>query len=97
MEHKSILLEAEHLVHGDRNKDYGPPIEDFTRSAKMWSAILGIEVRPEQIPLCMIAIKLSRECNRPKRDNMVDIAGYAETCEWTKADLASAKGKDEEA
>lgn len=87
IEHKSILPEAESLVHGDRNKDYGPPIEDFTRTAKIWSAILGIEIRPEQVPLCMIAVKLSRECNRPKRDNMVDIAGYAETCEWAKSAL----------
>ena len=85
--HKSVLTEAEGLVHGERNKDYGAPIEDFTRTARMWSAILGITVRPDQVPLCMIAVKLSRECNRPKRDNMVDIAGYAETCEWTKADM----------
>ena len=27
---------------------------------------------------CMIAVKISRECHRPKRDNRVDIAGYAE-------------------
>lgn len=26
----------------------------------------------------MIAVKISRECHRPKRDNRVDIAGYAE-------------------
>jgi hypothetical protein len=27
----------------------------------------------------MIGVKMSRECNRPKRDNRVDLAGYAET------------------
>jgi len=82
--HQSTLLEAERLVHGDRNASYGHPLDDFTRTAKMWSAILGIEVRPEQIGLCMIAVKLSRECHAPKRDNLVDIAGYAETVEWLK-------------
>ena len=45
----------------------------------MWSAILGQEVTPAQVGLCMIAVKVSRECHKPKRDNLVDIAGYAET------------------
>jgi hypothetical protein len=26
----------------------------------------------------MIGVKMSRECNKPKRDNRIDIAGYAE-------------------
>lgn len=83
-EHKSILVESEKLVHGDRNDSYGHPLDDFKRTAKMWSAILGIEIDPEQVGLCMIAVKLSRECHKPKRDNLVDIAGYAETVEWCK-------------
>jgi hypothetical protein len=66
------------LVHGQRGQDYGHPYEDFSRTAKMWSAILGIEVTPQQAILCMIAVKISRECHLPKRDNRVDIAGYAE-------------------
>lgn len=82
LDHKSILIEAESLVHGDRNESYGHPLDDFRRTAKMWSAILGIEVRPEQVGLCMIAVKLSRECHAHKRDNLVDIAGYAETVQW---------------
>src|SRR5690606_42133544 len=74
----SILTEAHRLVHGQRGQDYGHPYEDFSRTAKIWSAILGIEVTPRQAILCMIAVKISRECHRPKRDNRVDIAGYAE-------------------
>ena len=76
---ESILVEADRLVSVDRQADYGHPIDDFSRSAAMWSAILGIEVQAEQIPLCMIAVKMSRELNRAKRDNLVDIAGYAKT------------------
>ncbi len=78
----SVLSEANGLVHGDRNDDYGHPLDDFSRTAKMWGAILGVEVKPEHVGLCMIAVKLSRQCNRPKRDNMVDAAGYAETVDW---------------
>lgn len=84
MDRESILVEAERLVHGDRNADYGHPLDDFTRTAKIWSAILGTNVKPEQVGLCLIGVKLSRECNRSKRDNLVDIAGYAETVEWLK-------------
>ena len=74
----SILAEAHRLVHSSRGQDYGHPYEDFSRTAKIWSAILDKEVTPEQVALCMIGVKMSRECNRPKRDNRVDIAGYAE-------------------
>ena len=75
----SILYEAHNLVHGVRGEDYGHPYEDFSRTAKIWSAILGVDVTPEQVALCMIGVKISRECNKPKRDNRIDIAGYAET------------------
>ena len=77
----NILKEADNLVNGDRNKAYGSPLKDFERTGKMWSAILGVEVTPEQVGLCMIALKISRQCNKFKRDNLVDIAGYAHTLE----------------
>jgi hypothetical protein len=38
-------------------------------------------MNPEQVPLMMIAVKLSRQINRPKRDNLVDIAGWARVAE----------------
>jgi len=75
---ESILFEAHNLVHGVRGEDYGHPYHDFSRTAKIWSAILGVDVTPEQVALCMIGVKISRECNKPKRDNRIDIAGYAE-------------------
>lgn len=77
----NILEEANQLVNGDRNKDYGSPLEDFTRTARLWSVILGVEVTPEQVGMCMILLKVSRQCNKHKRDNLVDIAGYAHTLE----------------
>jgi hypothetical protein len=30
----------------------------------------------------MCCVKLSRQTNKPKRDNMVDLAGYAECVQW---------------
>ena len=79
----SILLEAQRLVHGYRNADYGHPLDDFSKTAALWSVILGVPVTPEQAILCMCAVKISRELNRPKRDNMTDLAGYAECLRMT--------------
>ena len=81
---ESILEEAKRIVHGDRGENYGYPFEDFSRTAKIWSAILGINIEPEQVALCMIGVKISREVNRPKRDNIVDGAGYFETLDMVK-------------
>ena len=77
----TILEEAQGLVYGDRQASYGHPLDDFSRTAKMWEAILGCAVSPEQVGLCMCAVKISRQLNRPKRDNLVDLAGYAATVE----------------
>jgi hypothetical protein len=84
MKDESILDEAKRIVHGDRGENYGHPLEDFSRTAKIWSAILGTDVSPEQVALCMVGVKISREVNRPKRDNIVDGAGYFETLDMVK-------------
>jgi hypothetical protein len=74
---ESVLEEAQRLVGGDRGKAYGHPYHDFERTGKMWAAILGVpEVTPAQVALCMVGVKISRECNSPKRDNRVDGPGY---------------------
>lgn len=78
---ESTLEEAQRLVHGPRQADYGHPFDDYTRTGRIWEAILGLE--PGRIPphiacLMMAAVKMSRQVNVPKRDNMVDMAGYAE-------------------
>lgn len=78
-EPEDILEEALRITKGDRNNDYGHPFDDFTKTAAMWSAILGTTVGPEHVAMCMICVKLSRQCNSPKRDNLVDGAGYFRT------------------
>lgn len=91
---KSILPEAEGLVHGDRNVAYGAPVEDFTRTAAMWTALFGAYLKPgeafkpEDVAKAMICVKLSRLMNANKRDSWVDIAGYAETGDWAVEDQA---------
>ena len=74
---ESLLDTAKRLTSHDRNKAYGHPKEDFARIAVHWGAILGVVVTPKQVALCMIAVKIARECHSTKLDNWVDIAGYA--------------------
>lgn len=87
---ETICQEADRLVSHDRGNDYVHPLEDFSRTGSLWAPILsdwakmtdGDEpISPELVGLCMIALKISREINRPKRDNRVDIAGYAKCLE----------------
>ena len=78
MSSRSILQEAEDLVRGSRGADYGHPIDDYTRTGRMWGAILGIpDIDPRICAIMMEAMKMSRETHKPKRDNRVDMAGYA--------------------
>lgn len=89
----SLAEKAVGLVHGDRGKEYGHPIEDFSRSALIFTAILskdlkpGHVVRPDQIPLLLIGVKLSRLVQSPyHEDSLADIHGYGLTAEmvWDK-------------
>ena len=71
---QTILDEAKELIYGARQQSYGHPWLDFSRIAKIWEAIFGHPVTPEQV-------KISREVNAHKRDNLVDGAGYFGTLE----------------
>lgn len=67
---------AASLVTGDRHDDYGHPLDDFTRAALIWQAILGCDVTAEQVALCMVGVKIAREVHAHKIDNAVDGIGY---------------------
>lgn len=81
----SILDDARYLTSCERQVDYGHPRDDFTRVAAMWNGILAAKLRDGaaitamDVPLCLIAVKLARQTHRHRRDNLVDIAGYART------------------
>lgn len=77
----TILQEAEKLVYGERNDDYGTVTENFDNIARMWTVIMKTPVSPEQVGLCMAALKICRQMSKPKRDNLVDGAGYFATIE----------------
>ena len=77
-ENKSILSEAEDIVNGSRQSDYGDANESFSRIATIASVMTGKDLLPEDCCAVMMAVKLVRESFNHKRDNLVDLCGYAE-------------------
>jgi len=79
---ENVAETAQSLVGGDRQDQYGHPIEDFTRTAGVINALYGTEFGPRDIPIIMMAVKLSRVIQSPsKRDSIVDLIGYGLTYE----------------
>jgi uncharacterized protein DUF6378 len=69
--------EAQNLLDS-RLAVYGERVENMTRVAKVFSGILGTEVRPDQVPLLMAGYKTVRASITPDyEDNVKDIEGYA--------------------
>jgi hypothetical protein len=73
-----VLEEASRLINNDRQSDYGPPSESFSRVALGWELILGAEVSAEQVALCMAWLKIARLTGggNPSDDSYIDGAGY---------------------
>jgi hypothetical protein len=94
----NVLQEADQLTSVDRRADYGHPYDFYLRVSKLWEGITGVPFTPQQIGLMMVAFKIAREVGARKRDNLVDIAGYARTLEMTyeKQDAASSASHEAE-
>lgn len=72
-----ILNEAAEIVTGRARAEYGGAEDSFQQIATGWSLIIDHVVTAKQVALMMCWMKIAREVNGPKRDNMVDLAGYA--------------------
>jgi hypothetical protein len=85
-----ILQEAIGLINGDRQNQYGDPIDDFSTTASLWQTYLerifdsrgGLVIHPHDVAVLMVLLKVSRLSWSPdKRDHWADIAGYT-GCGW---------------
>ena len=83
---ETLLKQAEEIIKGARNESYGPMRKSFDRTAMLWSVILNKNVTSEQVCLCMVALKLSREIHRHLDDNLVDMMGYLEIINQIRED-----------
>ncbi|QBP32003.1 hypothetical protein SEA_KRISTOFF_54 [Mycobacterium phage Kristoff] len=75
---ESILEEAQRLIHGERNKNYGHPRENFADIAALYSGYLGQPISDIDVANLMILMKIARvKGTGYHRDSFTDIAGYA--------------------
>lgn len=88
-ERDRVLDEAKRIINGDRNNSYGPPNQDFDKTARFWSIYLSstntadVTITPYDVAVLMMLLKISRIAWDPfKEDNWVDLAGYA-ACGWS--------------
>ncbi len=73
-----MLLQHAAGVIEKRERTYGSPAKLFAQVAARWSLVLGHEVSPAQVALCLIDLKLARLTHDPEHlDSIVDLAGYA--------------------
>lgn len=74
---KTVLEEAQELIHGERQADYGEPSKNFEDIAAGWSVIAGTELTAKQVALMMCWLKSCRLLKSPNhRDSWLDLAGY---------------------
>jgi len=59
---RALLTEATRLITDERNNQYGPPTQDFDRTAIMWTAYLDGRriLEAHDVAAMMIILKLSR-------------------------------------
>ena len=75
---QSILSEAEEIVNGSRQSDYGDAAYNFHRIANIVNSMYPqLNINAQQCCAVLMAVKLIREGFRHKRDNLVDLCGYA--------------------
>lgn len=78
---QTVCAEADLIVTSERQSSYGTPAENFRITADMLSAagfsFRGEKLQAEDVGLIMILVKAARQSFKHKRDNLVDLCGYA--------------------
>lgn len=81
---KPMLQRANELIGGDRQRDYGNKLQNFSQIAMLWQGTLAPKLQaaekitPEEVALCMMQVKIARLSKSPDHaDSILDIAGYA--------------------
>ncbi|MBN50006.1 MAG: hypothetical protein CMN85_10725 [Spongiibacteraceae bacterium] len=87
----NILEEANELTGGDRQQDYGHPLDNYQRLADMMTGYLGArlngDLTAQDAGMFMVLCKVAREATKHKRDNLVDGAGYFRVIEMMRDEV----------
>ncbi len=72
-----LALNSDKLICGRREQDYAPPSVNFANTARAFEALTGIQMKPHQVGIFMLCMKLSRINTSPENiDHWVDVIGY---------------------
>lgn len=81
---KPVLQVANELIGGQRQKDYGGKLQNFSQIAMLITGSLahklqaGKKITPEDVAIIMMQVKIARLAKSPDHaDSLVDVAGYA--------------------
>jgi hypothetical protein len=85
---EDVAAYAARLVSDDRQHEYGHPLDNLDRAARIWEVILNAPVTAEQVALCMVGMKIARQVHKPKADTVVDVIGYALTLHMVEVERA---------
>ena len=84
-----ILRDAERLICGPREADYGPPAKSFARAAALASLATGHRLTPRDVVEVLHAVKTARlRQQRDHADGLVDRIGYAALAAEVSDDFA---------
>ena len=75
---RTLSDRALELVNGDRQDEYGEPLEHAEKVAATWAAALGWDVDARKFALAMTLLKIVREAHNPKQDSRTDAVGWLE-------------------
>jgi len=59
-----------------RGQAYGTPAENLKRISTLWSMHLEFEINEYDVAIMMVMLKLARNANDHKDDNLLDAAAY---------------------
>lgn len=77
-----LMREAWSLTNGDRHQAYGRAEDVFRAYGMIYTGLLAAKLKPGEVidaadvAMLMTGLKLAREANKSKRDNVVDAHGY---------------------
>lgn len=75
----NILKEADNIINSrseEKERMYGPFSEGMERAAAIASNSIGKDLTPEDMFMCLVALKLSRHSYNYKEDNLLDAVAY---------------------
>lgn len=62
----------------ERRAEYGGSERLFSLIARRWTLVLGYEITPQDVVMCMVEVKMARLTVDPAHfDSIIDVAGYS--------------------